>query len=191
MLLDKKQINYIYAKFNQRLTRMKTIPAMLHPVPITSSIHANKVFWKGGFPGLETDWNIPQNWSNDKIPSWKTLVVISPQFVKNEYFPTISSLVNDIAQLEIKGNAQVNILEDGKLTIDGLYCDSFGLINHGTLSNEGELNIKNTKINCIRNFGLVFNENSISLDQTITEGIYESEESSFVNCGEILELVLR
>ncbi|MFT6359378.1 MAG: hypothetical protein ACJAYJ_003608 [Saprospiraceae bacterium] len=170
---------------------MKTIPSLLHPFPITEGIHASKVFWKGGFPGMECDWNLPQNWSNGKVPGWKDLVVISAHFSKNNPFPIISEAVNDIAQLEIKSGAKLTITAFGQLTIDGIFCSSLGLINIGTMMNEGELNIQNTQRFCIHNLGMFINENALSMDKTIEDGIRESEDSSFVNCGEILELLVK
>lgn len=191
MLLDKSRFNYFYKSYCRKLYEMKTIPSLLHPFPITEGIHASKVFWKGGFPGMERDWNFPQNWSTNKVPVWKDLVVISSDYSDNSYFPVISEVVKDIAQLEVKSGAELIIAPYGRLTIDGIYCSSLGLINLGTIINEGELNIQNSKQFCIHNLGMFVNENSLSLDKTIEEGIRESEDSSFVNCGEILELLVR
>ena len=140
---------------------------------------------------MENDWNVPQNWSTESVPNYKDLVVISAHFTKNNVYPTISDPVNNIAQLEIKQGAELRIDTFGELTIDGFYSYSFGLINLGTMMNEGELNIQNTKQFCIQNLGMFVNEAALMIDKTIEEGIRESEESSFVNCGEILELLVR
>ena len=191
MLLDNTLFEFFNKSFNRKLYKMKTIPSLLQPLPITEGIYANKVFWKGGFAGMENDWTVPQNWSTGSVPNHKDLVVISAHFSKNNFYPMISEPVDNIAQLEIKKGAELTISICGELTIDGFYGHSFGLINLGTMMNEGELNIQNMKQFCIHNLGMFVNECALSMDKTIEEGIRESEESSFINCGEILELLVR
>lgn len=191
MLLDKTRFDHFYRSYSRKLYAEKTIPSLLHPFPITTGIHTAKVFWKGGFPGFEQDWDFPENWSTGKVPATKDLVVISTHFSKNNYFPIISNAVAEIAQLEIKQGAELTISTFGQLVIDGTDVHSFGAINLGTLMNEGVLTIQNTQQFCIHNLGLFVNENELCLDKTIEEGIRESEESSFLNCGEILEVLVR
>jgi len=191
MLLDKTHFDYFLNTHNRKLYHLKTIPSLLQPVPITAGIHATKVFWKGGFPGLETDWHTPENWSIGRIPNAAHLVVISTHFSKNNYFPIISDAAPNIAQLDIKKGAELTISTFGQLSIDGRNQHSLGLVNLGTMMNDGELTIQNTAKYCIHNLGMFINESELFLDKTIEEGIRESEESSFVNCGEILELLVR
>lgn len=191
MLLDKSCINQYFNTYNRKLYNLKVIPSLLQPVPVTEGLQITKIFWKGGFLGRETDWNTPENWSRGRVPNSKDLVVISTHFSKNDYFPVIDEWIPNIAQLEIKKNAHVTITYSGNLTIDGNGCPSLGLLNLGTMMNEGVLNIQNTQQFRIHNLGLFINENELSLDSTIEEGIRESEESSFVNCGQILELLVK
>ena len=191
MIIDKKALEILYKVYHENYSAMKTIPSLLHPIPITSSIHNEKVFWLGTCLGAENRWDNPQNWHNNKVPSKNSLVVIAPQFAKHHNYPVIDAFVPDIAQLEIKEGAQLTIELQGQLTVDGHQTESLGIINHGTIQNNGELNVKNTKSNCIYNYGIFVNDYSLAIDRTIEEGIFESDDSSFLNCGEIIELVLR
>ncbi|MBK6929787.1 MAG: hypothetical protein IPH12_02625 [Saprospirales bacterium] len=43
-------------------------------------LNAQKInTWKGGFPGQETNWSCPRNWSLGTVPDWACQVVIPQQ----------------------------------------------------------------------------------------------------------------
>ncbi len=146
--------------------------------------------WVGGVPDNEFDWNDPQNWLNHQPPGWKSIVFIHPDFVHDDCFPQLDAKVKDIAQLVIFEGATLKILPEAELTVDGLMQESYGIINHGFLYNFGEINILNTRMGCIHNFGTLMNEGSIAVDLPYEEALQLKEGGSFYNSGEIINLAM-
>ncbi len=114
----------------------------------TNSIAQN--YWLGGFPGQETEWNQPRNWSENRVPDLSQDAIIIPNVsTESGYFPVLKNEVPSIASLEIQSGASLSILKEGKLSIDGIQTFNYGLLLIGDLKNAGFIKIDNTGLSRI------------------------------------------
>ena len=108
--------------------------------------------WIGGTPGAEHEWNNARNWSENKIPDlWDDMVIISDVSSQSGFYPIITKEVQPIAHLRLEGGAEVTILKEGKLIIDGSNTFNYGIYNVGNLINQGMVTIGNTGLSPFEN----------------------------------------
>jgi hypothetical protein len=107
--------------------------------------------WLGGKTGVENDWNVPQNWSKNRIPNEFDHVIIPNVTSQSRPFPIIDEKVNPIAALQIESGATLHISENGHLTVDGSTTFNYGILNIGTVKNEGLCVVKSTGLQPILN----------------------------------------
>lgn len=128
-----------------------------------NSVEAQNI-WIGGTPGLETNWNIARNWSENRVPDWTEEVIIADVSTISGYFPVIDSEVEPIAHLEVQSNAHLTIKPTGILMVDGISTFNTGITLIGNIYLDGNLEIKNTALNAIENLSgnLLSDNNAIA-----------------------------
>ena len=82
-------------------------------VVLTRGVPAGVVAWDGGPTGMGSDWLVPENWSNDVLPTASDKVMIGPAMGDQ---PTDVSLSGDAAVLTATVGRNLR-LTDGALTI--------------------------------------------------------------------------
>lgn len=101
------------------------------------------IYWKGGTPGKETNWEEPRNWNTHKIPGSSSHVIISALNSGHNAQPKIQNKI-EVASIEIQNGATLSIKPNGELIIDGEFTYSNGIsIFGGQLLNNGLIEIKN------------------------------------------------
>lgn len=99
----------------------------------------NTLIWEGGTPGKETNWNEPNNWNLNRVPTEDDKVIIKMENKGHFAQPIIKDAVH-IAWLEIHSGAKLSIQATGKLIIDGTYHYSEGISMYGgNLDSSGEI----------------------------------------------------
>jgi len=84
-------------------------------------LNAQKInTWKGGFPGQETSWSCPRNWSLGIVPDWASQVVIPQQSSAKKNYPVLSTRNEEIYSLVIHPGARLKIAPGGELTVSSL-----------------------------------------------------------------------
>ena len=73
--------------------------------------------WKGGFPGQESNWSCPRNWSLGTVPDWACQVVIPQQTSDRKNYPVLTSKNEEIYSLFIQPGARLEIAPSGELTV--------------------------------------------------------------------------
>ena len=73
--------------------------------------------WKGGFPGQESNWSCPRNWSLGTVPDWACQVVIPQQTSDRKNYPVLTSKNEEIYSLFIQPGARLEIAPSGGLTV--------------------------------------------------------------------------
>jgi hypothetical protein len=107
----------------------------------------HEVTWVGGFPGHETDWNVPQNWSDFRVPDEFDRVIIPH---KRNFFPEIKAETPAVDAMLVESGAQVTILPDGTLTVTGESGFFDGVTVGGKIINEGVLEIEQSSSSVLR-----------------------------------------
>lgn len=108
-----------------------------------SAIAQNSSTWIGGTPGKETKWNEPKNWDTNRVPDENTHVIIKKTNSGHFAQPIISDQVQ-VAWIEIRQGAALNISASGQLIIDGTDTYSEGIsIYGGTIQSTGKIILKN------------------------------------------------
>lgn len=96
------------------------IIALLLTATSATQLHAQKTnTWKGGFPGQESNWNCPRNWSLGTVPDWTCQVVIPQQTSDRKNYPVVSSRNEEIYSLVIQPGARLEIAPSGDLSVSG------------------------------------------------------------------------
>ena len=73
--------------------------------------------WKGGFPGRESAWHCPQNWSTLRTPDYFNNVYIPDVTAQNGNFPIIEGDAGGVNALTIESGAKLTIAESGSLVV--------------------------------------------------------------------------
>ncbi|MFN0014606.1 MAG: hypothetical protein ACKVU2_08665 [Saprospiraceae bacterium] len=82
------------------------------------SIHAQRVvFWKGGTPGMESNWNNPKNWSNNRVPDAFANVVIPDVSSRSRTFPVIDRKGAEVGSLTLESGSSLVVLNSGSLKV--------------------------------------------------------------------------
>ncbi|MCB9267373.1 MAG: hypothetical protein H6558_20310 [Lewinellaceae bacterium] len=115
---------------------MRTLP-VLSIVLLACFTAKAQVYWQGGFPGRETEWTEPRNWSTGQVPGWKDFAVIPYQ--DHGFYPEVSSVVPLIQALAVRKEATLTIAPEGVLTIDGEGKEDEAIRLQGFLFNFGAL----------------------------------------------------
>ena len=119
-------------------------------ITLSTNICAQKtIIWKGGTPGMKTDWHCPQNWSTSSVPDEFSNVVIPDVSTSTFSMPVIRSGIVEVNELEIERNASLTVSEKTKLSVFG----NTERVNLANLHGEGKV---------------VFNEQN-QIIRTITE----------------------
>lgn len=147
---------------------------------------AQKLFWKGGTVGAESDWNTAENWSTNKVPTITDSVIIPNVSHITGHFPSITTSIPPIAHLEIQKGARLHIQKSGIFIINGQYSFDYGLNCKGLFLNQGQVIIRNTGFKNIRiKGGQLSNRGLILLDKEKTKGIVMSSNSRYIDLGKI------
>jgi len=164
---------------------MHTLTSFLQSNAGEKRSFASRNAWTGA---ISSDWNCASNWSKKKVPAWKDVVIVP--YNETGTYPIIDSPIIDFAQLIIEAGAKLTIARGGSITVDGMLTYESGIYNNGIFINQGELNVLNAGKHNIINDYLWMNEGSTAIDKEVVHGVVHTEESTFVNSGEIIELVM-
>ena len=102
-----------------------------------------ETFWIGGTPGQETDWEVPQNWLDNRVPDEDSWVIIRNLNTGHGAMPEIDSEVK-VAGIEVQQSAELTVSDEGMLLVDGEYANNHGILNFGKIINKGKIEIINT-----------------------------------------------
>lgn len=102
---------------------MKTHPIQIATYLFTTillvfsiNIYAQKtITWKGGTPGMKTDWYCPQNWSTSVVPDEFSNVIIPDVSTSTFAMPVILTGSVEINELYIQPSASLTV--SGKATL--------------------------------------------------------------------------
>ncbi len=114
------------------------ILAILFALSTVNGFSQRSITWKGGTPGMSTDWYCPQNWSSTSLPDEFSDVII-PDVSSSAFAPpciTVGKI--EINSLMLQSNASLTIADDASLTI---LSHNEGL-NWGKIKGEGQLILK-------------------------------------------------
>ena len=104
------------------------------------------VYWIGGTPGHETEWNNARNWSNNEVPDVFTDVVINGANSGHNAQPVIDQDV-EVLSIKINNGGSLKVLSSGSITIDGKYFFTEGIcIAGGKLLNDGNIMINSSEL---------------------------------------------
>lgn len=99
------------------------------------------VYWEGGTPGRESNWNCPDNWSSNTVPDAFCNVVIPDVSTRSRVFPVLSHNSAEVNTLTMESGTSLTIQKDGCLVVfDSM--ERFGLNDldvHGALILKGNL----------------------------------------------------
>lgn len=109
------------------------------------------IYWTGGTPGVATQWDNPQNWIPNRIPSTYDLVVIPDCTSKGGFYPELTKTVAPIAHLRVESGAVLTIRPGAQLTIDGSTTFNDGIALYGAIRNEGQIFILNAGLEDLDN----------------------------------------
>jgi hypothetical protein len=98
--------------------------------------------WVGGTPGRPSDWMEPRNWNLNRVPDEGSSVRI-PQ-LNQPFYPEIKESVPSIAHLEVAGGAELHVLTNGLLQIDGQDTYDAGILLIGKIYIHGLIAVFNT-----------------------------------------------
>lgn len=77
------------------------------------------VFWKGGTPGLESNWNIPGNWSTNAVPDAFCNVIIPDVSTRSGASPVLAQKNAEVNSLLLESGASLVIRQGGVLAVYG------------------------------------------------------------------------
>ncbi len=75
------------------------------------------IIWKGGTPGMKSDWYCPQNWSTSAIPDEFSDVIIPDVSASSFALPVIRSGKVEINSLFIQFNGSLTIAKDAVMIV--------------------------------------------------------------------------
>jgi hypothetical protein len=111
----------------------------------------NKVTWKGGAPGQETNWNCPKNWSNYRVPDEFSDVVIPDVSTTSLAAPVIKSGSFEVNSIQLLSNASLTIGQDAQLVV---HNTENGFAQEGGLQLKGSLLLLDNTIGGAPKMGL-------------------------------------
>jgi len=136
---------------------------------IATGLQSQSLYWEGGTPGREKDWNCAENWQENRTPGIMDRVVIPNLHSKGEWYPEVKQQAEPIATLLMLSGAELTIDDDGVLTIDGATTYADGLINKGIIIVKGDLNIVNVALSQILNSGEIIWDEEIESSAVSSE----------------------
>lgn len=81
-------------------------------------LNAQKLsYWKGGTPGMESNWNCPKNWSNAKVPDGFSDVIIPDVSSGSGCYPTLKDRGLEVNSLTLQSGTSLNIEKQGTLIV--------------------------------------------------------------------------
>ena len=89
--------------------------------------------WKGGFPGHETDWNCPQNWTGNTVPNAFSDVSVPDVSTASRALPIIKTGIVEINSIRINAASTVFIGKGCGLLVFG-WCQ---MVNPESIRAEG------------------------------------------------------
>lgn len=98
--------------------------------------------WVGGTPGKPSDWMEPRNWNLNRVPDEGSSVRI-PQ-LNQPFYPEIKENVPPVAHLLVDGGAELHIMKNGLLQIDGQDTYDAGILLIGKIYVHGLIAVYNT-----------------------------------------------
>lgn len=152
-----------------QLLYIKSSIAILLLFIVLSLNGQNLIVWKGGFPGQESEWNLPQNWEGNQLPDEDSYVIIKWINSGHNAQPILNSFTK-ITSLEVHADAQLVIGQQGELVIDGSYNYSSGvLLYNGKVKNDGSIRIvgvdSNFNIDMITGTGITIMDQYLADEQ--------------------------
>jgi len=113
------------------------------------SLKAQKiVYWEGGTPGRESNWNCPDNWSSNAVPDAFCKVVIPDVSTRSRVYPVLSHKGAEVNSLTMESGTSLTIQKEGCLVVfDSM--ERFGLNDldvRGTLTLKGNLAVAGSLI---------------------------------------------
>jgi len=82
------------------------------------SLRAQKtVYWKGGTPGMESNWNCPGNWSSNTVPDVFSNVIIPDVSSRSRVYPVFSSKGAEINKLTLEAGSSLTIQKGSCLVV--------------------------------------------------------------------------
>ncbi|MBK9337471.1 MAG: hypothetical protein IPM98_13240 [Lewinellaceae bacterium] len=96
------------------------------------------VHWKGGTPGLESNWNTPGNWSTNAVPNAFCDVIIPDVSTRSGAGPVLAQKNAEVNTLILESGASLVIQQCGALAVYG-NLERFGV---QTLEVNGSLMLK-------------------------------------------------
>ncbi|MEO0724926.1 MAG: hypothetical protein AAFZ63_10320, partial [Bacteroidota bacterium] len=131
-----------------------------------------------------TDWGEPCNWSPAGVPTGTDDVEIPD--VAND--PVIGGATMAFAKsLKVQASAELHVLTGGSLSID-VQGGPEGLVNIGTIDNDGTIDIENLTYQALYNLGNFTNDGTIDIENVILDGDFApglSNKGNFTNNGTI------
>lgn len=102
---------------SSRYSSMQWILAILFAMSTVSGFAQRTITWKGGTPGMTSDWFCPQNWSTASLPDEFSDVIIPD--VSSSTFAQPYLKVGDIEinSLRLLSNASLTIVDKASLTV--------------------------------------------------------------------------
>ncbi len=95
--------------------------------------------WIGGFAAQPNNWNMPANWSLHHVPDEFDVVIIPNTETTTRIYPTINNDVGTINQLQLGYNAYINIINQGKLTVEVVFTNN-NIVIYDTVIQKIKLN---------------------------------------------------
>lgn len=104
-----------------RFLLLISIVLMMHIMP--QKVIAQIVnTWRGGTPGLETNWACSKNWSLGRIPNEFHNVIIPDVSTGSGKFPIITSGSIELNQLDIHPRATLTVHKNVRILVNVLHC---------------------------------------------------------------------
>ncbi len=103
------------------MKRTRFFPALVALLTLsTAQLFSQKTIeWKGGFPGHETDWACPQNWSGNTVPNEFSDVIIPDVSTQSRALPVIKSGSVAVRSLSVDAGSIVFVSKGAGLLIFG------------------------------------------------------------------------
>lgn len=120
---------------------MKTLKALFFFLVVMTANSYGQVYWIGGTPGSEHDWNISDNWHSHRVPDDSDKVIIPKLSSNHAFYPIINAKVQDIAHLEIQEGAMLNLMAGASITINDKIFDREGTLLKALILKEEIINI--------------------------------------------------
>lgn len=122
---------------------MKTLLMISFFLACTPLFSQSTAEWIGGTPGAESEWYVPANWSNQRVPDEDTRVIIRGSHSGHEAMPVVWQEV-EVLQIDIYNDASLTVMESGSIIINGESFYSEGIaVYGGELENFGTIKMIN------------------------------------------------